>query len=382
MTASMDERVRSALSSVLRDTVLEGRAVWMPALGLFLPEERVIVESQLDEGALRVREVRQRFIRFEKCGELTSFHRERVAHLCDLSPLASTIERRTGVKVSSRDLIEFGGFLSSTVASFGRCDLIREIGVLLALHNRQGSHPSDWYAGADVFLVDAGTTNLTVLRDLTFAVPVHQSSWDIFSAAYGTPSNRDVVTLNVEGREIQIAPFVIDRSQRDIMLVTDGLRHFLPDAAREVVLAVRADETDELVPRWALRTLHLLLQNPRSLGGSTPVEIPDFVLPSKPWGRAPSGRQLPSTRALLAPFPRQPLIQFTGTGSFTYASLLIVHPDEGSFANDFGTEALLPFLSHRGLDLISTLRRPSILRNSSHQSLASSVSPVLDDQVS
>jgi hypothetical protein len=328
---------------------------------------------------------------FEKSRELTAFHRERFAPILDTRDLAKSVHAALPAEVSVRRsirstreaLIEFLCAVRDAIIERGYSSALRPIGDFYALHNRQGTSPQDWFAGADIFLVPRSDRCLMAEDAQILPRPVLDNAWELLTAAYGPPIQSFEIDVLAELEQLGFAPtgadqsrFTSERTLR-IAVFSDGAPQptltYATDGARKLGLAHGAavgseltfqlplgaaqGETRTMVPRWPSRALTLgwlLLVSARSktvkpgvgINADCPL-IPDC--------------DTDLTAIFTTHFQPIRTEQLTVDGGFTFVNIVGITAGEAEVADTCGGAHLTALLTHRGLDQSTKPTRSAVI---------------------
>jgi len=359
-----------------------GESVYLDGLGLLQPLQKTRnVVHELD-GACAIREERSLVLAFEKCLELTSFHRRRSAPLVEQKELARRVHPRLPIELNLRwpeqavrrrlaGLIKHVAY--ETVVN-GSCSQLSALGVFYALHNRQGATLQDWCAGADIFMRSSYRQGLALGGVRIFEPPVYQDAWEPLRAAFGDPVSifslqlrEELAALGYElndGTETPDLPVaVFESAPHTVTYCTEGLRNAAfsrgSQSGRELVFQVPV-KNGEPLPQWPSRALALgwiLLWSSRtgSVGWGVGVGC-GLPLCERP----PSRLSLVFTTAF-APLRQRARC---AAGAFTYMNLLGITEAEAAVARRHSPEHLVALLEHRELDQVTKPNRPCLVSRS------------------
>lgn len=377
------EWLRLEVTAATLHFVERERAVWFPKLGIFFPVTATTPVIKGTGSRLVVQRETVRSVRFEKCSELVAFQRQQFPTIVELPELVdkvhSKLSQKQKTQISSKELrANVLGLISDVrrdVLRSGCSRLLPGLGTLYALHNRQGDHEVDWFAGADIFLIDGYQRTLRIDPPVFLERPVLRDAFEIFEAAYGARLSEESLTLGgADGRSVTLATFHLPHPEKPrTLIVTDGLRSCAGQRA-ELVLEVE-DEQGVIWARTLLRTLckadgGTLIA---SLSRGTILELPAVLRPSLPAG---ARRDATSVESLaVVPYPRSAESHRTEQETFTYRLCLGITRDEAQFAEHTALATLLSVLERRGFCPTTKLVRQSVLRRSSFESEPTTASP-------
>jgi hypothetical protein len=264
----IQELLRFELNSALLQFVQAERPIVLENFGIISPERRTISQVHPMGSLGVVREEVLQTLVFEKCEDTSCLPDGRFPRLVDTRELVQSVYSRLPLSLqirwSERELrrlvVAFFKSVRSEVVERGFSHQLRAVGHLYALHNRQGERPSDWFAGADIFMVPRQNRPLSLKSVRQFVRPVLESAAEVWEAHLGPAVWSGSFSLSYSLKElgfpeslvkeyalapdeIRVLMFVVplsapgERSQgadyrsapggierRDIVLVTDGLR--------------------------------------------------------------------------------------------------------------------------------------------------------------
>ena len=369
----------------------QGRPIYLDRFGLLYKRSTRSLSRLLcnQDSQLALREEEKHLLCFEKCAEITSYHRERFPNLIESTELAARIFsqlqptlslewpiRRLEVGVRS-----FARALKHDVVTNGWSNRLGELGKLYAIHNRQGHGFADWFAGSDIFLAGAYEWIEKAAPWRIFDCPLIDDPKEILEAAVGPciaqrnlNLEQELLKLGYEFNPTALAdvpaemPIDIFRSQDKEQLVfsTNGLRHLGVSQSSqlcsrtELVVQVAADKTG--IPDWPLHMLALgwmllICRKSRSLKSGSAIAV---EAPSSAQKLAANIQGIISTK-----YSRIPYSVASRTGSFSFINLAAVTTDELRLAQRLSSDVLIDILSARGLDQTSKPNRSSVLSRSS-----------------
>lgn len=370
--------------------------VYLEGFGLLSPELRSEPVCSYYEGGRELRMETLRTVSFEKCNDFVSQFRDRVGAVAETRELSQLLAEslppnhpaKSSTREARRLLRTLIVVLRDEVLATGRSRLLEEVGEFIALHNRQGATISEWFAGADVFLVPSLRAPISSGMPRKIEMPVLVSPWEPLEAAYGKPIEIRAVNLARElsrlGYELHELPPYFESSLQlavfkggddqsadgEFLLCTDGFRRLRPaegaelGPASEIVMrftnrARSVFHDDELyppAPDTMLALAWLLMESSRSkslkFGAGLSSGEPLFA-----------GSTL--STVLVSDFASLPGWQPLGDGGFVYRALLAVTDDEANLAQACGAEFLLQLLARKKLHDRITPQRTSILNCSS-----------------
>jgi len=195
-----------AIASAIIYYIERDTPVWLDALGIIAPEIVTRDRSRVVGEHLVVRSETRRSVRFEKCSELVTFQREQHAGVIETKELVTQVYANLPLPLQlqwpERELARlvrtYFRWLKHEVVIDGYCSRLAALGEFCSLHNRQGENLSDWYAGADIFLVSSYKQNIHVGQSRVFPRPILLDAWELLEAAHGKPVKTFEINLTTE----------------------------------------------------------------------------------------------------------------------------------------------------------------------------------------
>lgn len=372
--------------------------VYLEGFGIIFPEQRDCVSTLADGSRNILRQERLTSLNFEKCSELIPFQQERykgIVGLKDLSmfmqtaiaPLASWDE------AALRRLVK-GAILAikHEVISAGSFNKFRTIGEFCCLHNRQGTSFIDWFAGADIFLIQSYCKSEQIRPDRVVSRPLLENAWELMIAAHGKPiryleidfvkelyeieaektlsQSEYAVSLGIdyEARHIKTAVFRTEGYDNTSVLIfcSDGLRHAIDS---ELVFQVEFDPSDLKLSEVVDSQLDCLVSRVFSLGlvlagmKSKLPRIGSGIQSDLPLFK---GLRTSLSGIIVSEFSKARLEQQVVDGSFYYRNLVGITAEETQILTQFSGHYLLKFLKIKGLDQVTKILRQSIFHRTFH----------------
>ncbi len=376
--------------------------VYLEGFGIFSPELHTEIKSEKKGNKTSLRSETFRSVVFEKCYDLISFHRDRVGEVADLKELVQRIYPRLPLFITSEiDERALRSFLKlriqeikESVIHNGFDFTLGAIGELYALHNRQGSSPNEWYAGADIFLKPKYHRVISQRPLGSCEQPVLTSAWEPLEAAFGTSLTCFKVDLVKElsllgydasllppgeAKDIKVAAFRVPKSaksEESVLFCSDGLRNLGLTSrssrgyGNEIVFQLPLSDSGialETLVDWAQRPFTLawmLMQSAPSKtirhGAGLASESPLFAYGENAGSKTRVSRS-PLHMILTTHFNRMRLRQTSSEGSFNYLSIVGITEEEGALISHRSAEHLITLLARRELLFITRPYRPSIL---------------------
>ena len=383
--------LRKAVCRAAQFFLDQDRAVHLPGLGVLLPVRATQMAVREEEGQDRPPRCRlcsetYRTIKFEKCCEVTAYHRRRFAPLVEIEELARRLPAHLPVEQAAlllesegrAHLRELMKHLCYEIVAYGHSSQLEPLGHFYALHNRQGMSLRDWYAGADIFIRPAYRELLESGPSRVFEPPVYQDAWEPFRAAYGDPLAVFSLVLREELEklgyqlprdmhpEIRVAVFEGPRTggSRVLKYCTDGLRTAASahgtGAGTEFVFQTTVDCREQNIPLWPGRALALgwlLLEGSKRKAVGLGVGLGAGM---RLYDHGACRLNLIFTTRF-APLPRE---LRSANGRFAYVNLLGITEAEAALARRFSPQHLTVLLEHRKLDQITKPRRACLVSRS------------------
>lgn len=393
---TLTNKIRIALPAAILEILAQRPAVFLERFGILYNEISPKTRWQLTETSIQKWQISEKTIRFEKCNELTSLQRQEFTDLAELRELCAATRRVADddLACSERDLRhQVKAIIQAVrdqVVTNGYSDLLPTLGQFFALHNRQGTSLSEWYAGADIFL-DA-PRELLADRSLIEESPriTFPSAWDLAQQRYGRPVKIFSVNLKYELEQLgyQIEAFPVQSEPTIRVAVFKSLHgasdrpifHYLSDGMRTLALGETpvgseclfqliggSDPNDENsldVPSGTSRVFTLawiLMQGSKNrvlsnvAGMSSDSELFSFR-PSK------------MNSILVSPSEEFPFTYQARDRAFTISNMVSLYEDEAELLTR-GKDLLIQLLHRRQLDKISNPARPSLLARSNYAML-------------
>jgi hypothetical protein len=414
------EILRFELNSALLHFTQAERSVVLEGFGIVRPIRKKQTRTHHFGDWGIVREETLQTLEFEKCEDTAGLNLDMYARLVDTRELVQSIYSRLPLPLqlrwSERELrrllIDFIREVRTEVVALGFSDQLRGAGQMFALHNRQGLSPSDWFAGADIFMVPRQTRPLSLGTAQRFSRPVLENAWELWSAVLGPALKTGSIPLSATLKElgfpesvisdyslsIDSIPFALfldpvpsaassevagtdpSKKERGAIFVTDGLR------SASLTGNPRQKLRHELVIRVPLAVLGRFgmgeaeLKHDRS---GAPSAVPSFVScllaagalllasdrmnplranAALALGRSITGASDSKLRSLLltscSTFGLQ---QLACDGPFNYATVLGLASDEAALLAARGRDHLFAILESRGLSQTTHPYRSSTL---------------------
>jgi nucleoid DNA-binding protein len=194
------------LEDAIRYFISRDYPVYLNGFGILFPRIRSIDRSYMMDEKLIVRKESSRTIEFEKCSNLSQYHRDTYQGMVESKELAQRIYAllpiHQALETSERQVREMidqtTSELIKEVITQGTSKKLSSLGTFYALHNTQGGRFADWFAGSDIFLNSHYSEPFVVSQGIIRERPVLESSWELLTAAYGEPIKTCTVNISKE----------------------------------------------------------------------------------------------------------------------------------------------------------------------------------------
>ena len=384
------EIVLKLLSDVIISFIEQDCTVYIEKFGLLISKtESENIVSYCNEQAM-VRLETSREIFFEKCIELTNYHRQRFPKIIEEKEISLQLYHRlptffqkkwdkNGLRKVVKEIFEE---LKIETINLGASNLLFPIGVFYALHNRQGNEFKDWLAGADVFLAPEYKQLISTDKNKAFTPAIFNSAWEPLQCTYGSPLHEFSIDIREEMRQlgyelpkgispsIRTAIFEVKDNNKPCMLCcTDNLRNTSFNGSKpagiEFTFQINCINNLDAID-LAARTFSLgwVLLNSTKSGTLKPgiglnCQTPLTGLKSC---------KLNSIFTTQFSKIRHPANSLNGV--FSYINLIWLTEAEADLLSKTSPDHLLTILKYKNLDQITTPNRSCILRKSSFSSMA------------
>ncbi len=403
--------ITALLEDCIRYYISRDLPVSLEGLGILFPRARTIERSYQRGEQLIVRKETNRTIEFEKCSNLSQFHRERYRGLIETNQLAQRLYALLPVhKAVDSSEREMRAQIDSVIATIthevieqGFSSTLSSLGTFYSLHNRQGENFDDWFAGADIFMSSLYAEPIAAARAILGERPVLESSWELLQAAYGEPLTKMTVDLPKQlealGYDVAAFPKDIERAvscavfqtfdSREkvhyLVYCTDGLRKVGLNAKKskgfgnEIVFQLPIgsvlDPTKprdlSAIPLWPHRALTMawiLMQSSPSRTVRAGLKMTEGV-PLVP----DSDSELSSIFTTHFAAVREE--QLSTEGPFFYVNVVGITQEEHQLAESNGSDFLRTILEYKKLLQFTKPLRSSVVSRSRFSSKAQKVTP-------
>ena len=399
-TEEQKEVLQRELSSAIVRSLTEGSSVYLEGFGLLSPTSDSNQRNRVLSSKQIVWHETELSVNFEKCFDVGSIQRMRSRSLTDTGDLATLISPYIPPHFQWDDHTirrYIRGFIKNlqheTIVN-GKSMLLDSLGTFYALHNRQGTTLTDWFAGSDIFLKQNFQYTLSTRNPRIYERPVMRDAWELFETAYG-PAH---ATLKVSVREelemlgyeteqlsscrspldLHLKIFVQDTGSDSlhVLFCTDGLRRSgynlnirNPEGIEyvfQLTIPKPAQHNDIILPDWPLRLLTLgwiLLESSRTACPGIGIGLGcDSPLISEQDQKFSSREEL--SIAFITPFePFSSEYLCESGGSFRYLNLLGISAQEAELARHSSAAHLLDLLKYKKLDQITYPGRSSLIHD-------------------
>jgi len=394
------------LEDAIRYFISRDFPVYLSGFGILFPRIRSIDRSYMSEKKLTVRKESSRTIEFEKCSNLSQFHRDTYKGLVESKDLAQHIYAllpiHQALETSERQLREvldqIVKELTKEVITQGSSKKLSSLGIFYALHNTQGGRFEDWFAGSDIFLNSNFSEPFSVSQGIVRERPVLESSWELLTAAYGDPIKTCTLDISkeLEGLGYNAAELPNDVEHKvniaiyqnfdarektyHLLYCSDGLRKQGLKAKRgrgygtEIVLqlpigaAIDQHNPKDLstIPMWPMR----------------PLTMGWILMQSSPSHTLRAGHKMTEGISLVSDsdselcgifttlFSQVREEQLSTEGPFYFVNLIGITHDEYLLADKNGPEQLRIILDYKKLLQYTKPLRSSIIARSSYSPVA------------
>jgi len=386
--------LRQELSKALAYFLSRQQGVYLEGFGILIPVKERKEHTFPADLSFAIQKIESLSVCFEKCLELTGYHRDKFPGLVENGELASRIYPRLPflfqLKHSERIL---GRFLKALILSIrnevivdGVSLQLEDLGSLYSLHNRQGQTIHDWFAGSDVFLVAKFKEVLKAEQPRVLELPLLESAWEILDAAYGERVSQSEIQItkelfrlgysqsdldlpkDLEYPTFSVAAYRMPTESKEVtrlLFCTDGLRHSGINGQTNTTsseITVQAELPGEInlkqdLPNWPIDVIclgWLLLQSSK-----TKSLQPQMVLSTDTVIGSPKAN--PMRSILTVPLKGISLPQRTSDGFFYYINVTGITDDEAKLAEMRSPSHLSDLLVARNYDQVTRPDRRSLL---------------------
>lgn len=385
----LSEQEKHNLSRILADAIIyyieSDIAVYIDNFGLLLPQRKTEdVVRYYNEHALIRSETTYNII-FEKCTDLTSYHRKRFGKIVDIRELSKRVHPRLPLALSIKwdqstlrlVLSELLKQIKEETVYFGSSNRLQTIGTFYGLHNRQGDNLKDWIAGSDFFLEPTYKQLLKAGPAKMFQPPTFEDAWEPLICAYGDP----LATFSIRVREelnklgyslpteqeptIQVAAFERTLTDGDTatLYCTNGLRNSIfkgniPSGV-EFVFQIRGKQDLDIAtqPSRAFALGWILLN-----GSRTGMIVLGVGLNCQSALSEQFGCKL--TAIFTTDFAQIRHPANSPQGTFTYINLVGITDTEAALLEKSNASHLLAILKYKNSDQITRLDRSCLIGRS------------------
>ena len=368
--------------------------IYLENFGILLPVVETTEINSLTDETMHISKQQYLTAEFEKCYEITNYHREKFRNIAEAKAILDEVKKyipkafasklgenglKSGIKNTFKTIKD-----EVSVASISKHFPL--VGLFLALHNRQGNNPGDWFAGSDIFLLPNFKKQLSSEPLNILDRPVLFNAFEPFEAMFG----KEAATFNVNLEEelgslgfetknlknelgsdrvsFQVKVFVsgIEGNEPTALhYVTEGLRNVAKNNEGNelvVTLPVELRNSKDDIPSWPLRMLTLgwiLIQS------SSKGSIKDGIALSARESLI-KGSDSDLSAILTTNTERLSVLFKTTTNYFTYKTVVGITADELELFNLYGAQILTSLLSRKGLLKNTRPTRSSVLKKTGY----------------
>ena len=394
--------------------VLEG-------FGIVFPVEKKIqriTNSNQDYFTLTVET--QRTIDFEKTDETYQSHRAQFPKLLDERDISDRVFERVQSRLSvpciESDVRKLLKKIITTIkdetVEHGFCEVLGEIGIFVAHHNRQGTTARDWFAGSDIFIDKpwAKTTKLESSAKLN--LPTLDNAHEPFAMFYGEPQSKKTFHIKDElsalGYEvpddiseeftISVGAFLNDsnKGKKIVSFVSDGLRFLQKNrgdasSGSEIVVqmpiaeidAVSLNDSCELdISKFPKFLGQLFSLSALLICCSKSKQIPHEVAVELDLDGLEECRLGELNTMIAFPYARLGQKQRDKDGTFYYSVITLVTADEALMIKNGQKYLLSLFLNRKSYDQVASTRRKSVCRRTINNRTALAKKVIEPSQIS
>lgn len=194
---SPDERalLRAQIIEALLYFLTRDQPVFLERFGILYPTRamRKRTETHKNKNFLLNEKIRK--ADFEKCADLTDYHRKSFPKIVETPLLAKRIyaqlplenQSKWSEKTVAAYLRTLIAAIRDEVAIDGFSSQLAPVGTFYALHNRQGIQVEDWFAGADIFVTSQYKDTLFAKEPRAYPRPILKNPAEPFEALHGEP---------------------------------------------------------------------------------------------------------------------------------------------------------------------------------------------------
>ena len=371
------------------------RPVHLETLGILHPELHEGWRPHVIGTSMAMRLETQRSVSFEKCDDLIALPADFLAQVVQTKDLTKRIYPKLPLPLQlkwrpdelRKILRAFFQHMRARLVKHGHSASLSAIGDFFALHNRQGSTPSEWYAGADIFIKARPTAPVSVRNINLFPRPTLESAWEPLQAAYGqalreyrSPLRQlldehglldevpDLSSLTPD-QTLSVAVFHYQLQGKSVLaFCTNSLRMIglsrnkAHPLGNELIFQLGADPQSldrPALPDIAARFLLLgwILMQSSKLGVlKTGIGVSAPAMPGQEASRLSS--------VLVTSYEPASFQQLSAEGPFLYQNLVGITADEALLISRQRRNHLLAMLETRGLHQVTYPKRSSVFARS------------------
>lgn len=399
--ASQRNAIIATLDQLILDFARSGRPVLMEGFGVIImkktEQQRAYNLGQM--AALRTEQVIS--YDFEKCEHFEVDYTTRFPDLVRTAELTQLCRARLEPEYSllwseqllSRLIRGLFRFVKSQLVQDGQYSGFKNLGRFVALHNRQGDTEADWFAGADILLINNNQSTIATSDAMWFERPVLTDAWELLKAAYGEPLSvikidlrKELVTLGYDVSELptsernlsslELAIFQPNstgsqsRTTTNLIFLSKDLVSLLPQTTRPEIGTefTWTVEVDQPLNESSWESIINFGRRVFTLGWILLASAKHKQLPIGAGIASSLADTLPSTAArkchlqavLTTKFQPFPYEALTNSGKFQYLNLLPITASEYEIAEKISAQYLVEVLERRGVGQVTRLYRNPI----------------------
>ncbi|MCO6429859.1 MAG: suppressor of fused domain protein [Deltaproteobacteria bacterium] len=386
LTSSEQKIIARAVADVCIHFLRAEKPVYLERFGLLVPRISKAYRSYFSESSQLSRLEWVLSADFHKCSDLTAYHKERYKNVVELKELSSRVYAALPIE---RTATWSGRFIRHLIlglietvkhetVSIGYSERLYEIGTFFALHNRQGSTFSDWYAGADIFI--KSTLDEAVRCDDSVIHPraVLQTPSEPFQAIFGA-AVQSFALPNLPALSEIPAPKVhvfADDSSGSLIYVTEGIASLsgagssggLPveltlqlETGQKPLLASSGQHSSReiSIPAWPVSAIRQVVE--ATILKGLPMPPIGAIISAKDIGLG----KLPLNSLMITDFHRFHREQLTLEGPVIFRNIVGITSDEARMAQETSPKLLMACLQHKNHLHVTKPERSSIFQRSS-----------------
>jgi len=400
-TENEKKLIEHELCSVLLRLIQSGRAAYLDRLGIFFPALGEKTTTRIVEGQGVIRKEVSRNPAFEKCLDLTSYHRREYPQIAESPEIATQVYARLPLNLqvrwsakALRKMLEgLIRLVKYEIVNSGSSFRLTHLGDFYCLHNRQGLNFNDWFAGSDILFEARVSDIISVGPARFFERPVFFNAWEPLESAFGEPISTFTIDLT---RELPRLGYSLSEKEPPHPSIKEGIRVavfkrtstkdrdgsfsllFCSDGLRSIGLNKQTENACGSEVTFQLSSISV--NDPQSLleelstWSKRAFVLAWILLIGKRSGKLTLGSGLSAGCSLLegqknsnlsaiftTPFSFLPGEQLSKEGAFYYNNLVGITEDEAQLAKTHSLEHLYVLLKHKNLGDVTNPSRASIL---------------------